>query len=213
MAEAWAEQFRGPLTDITGRAAQSHGYAPRTVEAAAARLGLGLPEPLRDYDLSVGRHAINQAHNRLWPPDALEVSQGRLVFMEENECVVFWGVGIRSMAADPIVFLTDDLEDGDWWARETRCSRFLSTMMCWQAVGGGLPHTGCTEMIDATEARRALRGWPSVGRLNDLTAFVRDGRVVCVLTDDDSAQLHVGARSRRDFLALSSELGVEVEET
>jgi hypothetical protein len=212
MSKAWARQFRGLLTDITGRAAASHNYAPRAIEAAEARLGLGLPGPLRDYYLSVGRHAINRAHDRLMPPDALEVAQGRLVFMEENECVVFWGVGIRSMAADPVVFQTDDLEDGDWYA-ETRCSQFLSVMMCWQAVGGGLPHTGFTEMIDTTEARRALRSWRSVGRINEMSAFVRDGRVVCLLADDDAAQLHVAARRRRDFLALASELGVELEET
>jgi hypothetical protein len=211
MAEAWADQFRGLLTDITGRGAASAGYAPRAVKAAEDRLGVGLPGPLRDYYLSVGRHAINRAHNRLLPPEEVEVSHGRLVFMEENQRVVFWGVPTRSRAADPVVSQNGDLEGGEWWA-ETRCSTFLSAMMCWQAVGGGLPHVGITELIHSTEARRAMRGWRPVGRINDLSAFVLRGRVVCVLSDGEDAQLHVGARNRLDLQALGAEMGVEVEE-
>jgi hypothetical protein len=211
MAGAWAKQFRGLLADITGRAAQSHGYPPRAVEAAEARLGVGLPGPLRDYYLSVGRHAINRAHNRLLPPDGITVSQGRLVFMEENQQVVFWGVQTRSRAADPVVFKTNDPEDGDWWLPEARCSQFLSAMMCWQAVGGGLPHGGCTDPVDSTVARRALRGWRLVGRMFDLSAFVRDGRTVCVvISEGEDALLHFAARSRRVFQSLGAELGVEV---
>jgi hypothetical protein len=211
VAEALAERFRGLLSDIIGRASRGHGYPARSVEAAETRLGLRLPEPLRDYYLSVGRHKINRAHNRLWPPDALAVSQGRLVFMEENQCVVFWGVRGGSPAADPVVSQTTDLEEGDWVA-ESACSQFLPAMLCWQAVGGGLPHIGYSEPLDQVAVRRSLRGWPRVGRIQDLSAFVREGQVVCVIREGESALLHIGARSRRDFQALESGLGVELNE-
>ena len=211
MAEAWAEHYRGLLADITGRAAARHGYAPRAVEAAEARLGVRLPGPLRGYYLAAGRHPINQAHNRLWPPDALEVERGRVVFLEENQGVVYWAVPARGRAADPMVFQAEDPEDGPWRA-EARCSTFLSVMLCWQAVAGGLRAVGLAEPV-RPEARRALRGWQSVGKFGGLAAFVRHGRVVCAQEDGEAAMLYLGARSRRDLGALGAELGVTVEET
>jgi hypothetical protein len=208
MAGGWADEYRGLLAEVTGRAAAGRGFPVRAVGAAEARLGVSLPGALRDYYLSVGRHPINRAHNRLWPPDELEVSGGRVVFMEENQCVVFWGVPARGKAADPVVYQTGDLEDGDWYA-EVRCSRFLAVTLCWQAVGGGLPAGGIAESVTRA-ARRALRGWRPVGRAGGLSAFARAGRVACVGGD---GQLYVGARSRRDLRALEAELGVEIEET
>jgi hypothetical protein len=207
----WADRFRGLLASITGRAAAGHGYPAHAVESAEARLGIRLPTPLREYYLSVGRHQINRAHNRLWPPDALEISRGRLVFMEENQCVVFWGVGSRSAAADPVVFQTTDLEDGGWSA-ESSCSQFLPAMLCWQAVSGGLPHIGYSDPLAPGAARRLTRGWFPAGRIGELAAFVRDGQVVCILEEGEAALLHAGSRSRRDFQALASELGVPAHE-
>jgi hypothetical protein len=209
--QGWTMRYRGLLTGIIGRAASSHGYSSQSVERAEARLGIRLPAPLRDYYLTVGRHKINRAHNRLWPPEALEISQGRLVFMEENQQVVFWGVRSRSEAADPIVYQTTDLEDGEWVA-ESACSQFLPAMMCWQAVGGGLPNIGYSDPLSPAVARRLTRGWSPAGRIIDLTAFVKDGRVLCVLSEGKAVLLHVGARSRRDFQAMVSEFGVAVHE-
>ncbi len=209
MAEAWTERFRSLLTEITGRA--SAGYSSRAVEAAETRLGVSLPGPLRDYYLSVGRHAMNRVHNRLWPPDELDVTRDRLVFMEENQCAVFWGIPTRSRAVDPMVCQTSELEDGDWYA-EVRCSAFLSAMLCWQAVCGGLPHVGLAESVSWAATRRALRGWRSVSRFSDLSAFVQPGRVVCALRDGETAQVYVGARSRGEFKSLESALGIAFDE-
>jgi hypothetical protein len=211
MAAGWASPFRRLLADIAGRAAPSHGYPLAAVKGAEARLGVKLPGPLRDYYLSVGRHKLNQAHNRLLPPGRLYVSHGRLVFMEENQWVVFWGVRSRSPAADPIVFQTTDPDDG-YWAAESPCSQFLPAMLCWQAVSGGLPHIGYSDRIDSAAASRLAAGWPPAGRIGELSAFARGGRVVCLLFEDKSALVTIGARSRRDFQGLASELGIAVHE-
>jgi hypothetical protein len=210
MTVAWADRFRELLADIVGRSAPSHGYPSRLIENTESRTGTSLPGPLRDYYLSVGRHKINQAHNRLLPPEELVLSDRKLVFMEENQAVVYWGVSSRTTSADPVVYQTTELEDGEWVA-EAACSKFLSTMLCWQAIGGGLPYIGYSESIDASAARRLVRGWPLVGRIHGLSAFVQRGRILCV-EQGASAVVHVGARSRRDFRALVSELGVRVHD-
>ena len=68
--------------------------------------------------------------------DDLEVSAGRLVFLKENQCVLYWGVRRRTTAADPVVAQTTDLDDGAW-SPEVRCSLFLPAMLCWYA--GAVP--------------------------------------------------------------------------
>jgi hypothetical protein len=206
MAGRFAERYRTVLAAITGRASSAHGYTRRAVEAAEARLGFGIPEALRDYYLSVGRHELNRIHNRLWSPDDLEVSQGRLVFLEENQCVVYWGVRRRTTAADPLVSQTMDLDDGGW-AADARCSLFLPAMLCWYAANGSMPYMGYSEQMAPRDAQHLVRGWQSAGRSAVHSAYLRGGQVVCIEDAGSGVVVRLGARSRRDFDAVVSEFG------
>jgi hypothetical protein len=187
----------------------SHGYPPATIQAAETRLGVKLPRPLRDYYLSVGRHKLNQAHNRLLPPPHLHVSRGRLVFMEENQGVYYWGVRSRSEAADPVVLQTTD-PDEDGWTPVSRCSRFLTAMLCWQAVNLGLPYIGYSDWHEQAAPGRLFPKRYRVGRFGSMTAYVRNGQVVCVEEADESAIVFIGARTRRAFQALVAEVGITI---
>ncbi|MBA4190760.1 MAG: hypothetical protein C0467_22470 [Planctomycetaceae bacterium] len=208
MAGRFADGYRSVLAAITGRASSAHGFPLRAVEAAEARLGFAIPEALRDYYLSVGRHELNRVHNRLWPPDDLEVHEGRLVFLEENQCVLYWGVPRRTSAADPVVSQTFDLDDAEWM-REVRCSLFLPAMLCYYAASW-MPHSGYTDEMPHATARRLVRGWPSAGRSGVHSAFARPGQVVTVEEAGSGVVVRLGTRSRRDFDALVSEFGVGV---
>jgi hypothetical protein len=211
VAEAWPSRFRGLLSGIIGRWRPSHGYRERVVASAEARLGVHLPPLLRAYYLTVGRHPLNGAHNRLWPPESLEVYRGRLVFMEDNPGAVFWGVHSRSTAANPVVFQAANREDGAW-AAESACSQFLPAMLCWQMVSGGLPHRGRTGALPTPAARRFVRNWCPAGRIRALAAFTAVGQVACILTEGESAFLYVADRSRRGFQELVAALGVPVHQ-
>lgn len=211
MGGRFAERYRSVLAAITGRTSSAHGYAPRVLEAAEARLGFAIPEALRDYYLSVGRHELNHVHNRLWSPDELAVSHGRLVFLEENQCVYYWGVRRRTTATDPVVSNTMDLDDGEWTA-EVRCSLFLPAMLCWYAAASWMPHIGYTDEMPHAAARRLVRGWPPAGRSGVHSAFVRPGQVVTVEESSSGVVARLGTRSRRDFEALVSKFGVGVHE-
>src|SRR4051794_10185663 len=76
------------------------------VAAAEARLGLRVPKALRDYYLVAGREdGFNQAHDRFFPPGEWFVDQGHLVFKEENQSAVYWGVAATPEPPDdPSVF-------------------------------------------------------------------------------------------------------------
>lgn len=209
MVEKFADGYRKLLAAIIGRASSAHGYPLRAIEAAETRLGITIPAALRDYYLSVGRHELNRVHNRLWPPDELEVLRGRLVFLEENQSVIYWGVRRRTTAADPLVSQTMDLDEGEWLA-EVRCSLFLPAMLCWYAAACWMPHTGYTDEMPHATARRLVRGWPSAGRSAVHSAFVRGRRVVSIEESGSGVVVRLGTRSRRDFDALVSEFGIAV---
>ena len=209
MVGSFAEGYRKLLAAITGRASSANGYPLRMVEAAEARLRMSIPEALRDYYLSVGRHELNCVHNRLWSPTDLEVCQGRLVFLEENQCVVYWGVRRRTTATDPVVSQTMDLDDGAWVA-ETRCSLFLPAMLCWYAASDWLPHTGYSDQMARAAARRLVRGWPSAGRSGVHSAFVRRRQVVSIEDSGAGVVVRLGTRTRQDFDALVSEFGIAI---
>jgi hypothetical protein len=211
MAGKFTEGYSKLLAAITGRESSARGYPLRAVKAAEARLGFGIPEALRDYYLSVGRHELNRVHNRLWAPDDLQVSLGRLVFLEENQCAAYWGVRRRTAAADPVVARTMDLEDGDW-VSEARCSLFLPAMLCWYAVSGWMPHTGFSDETGPDAARRLVRGWPCAGRSAVHSAFARAGQVVSVEDSGGGCVVRIGTRSRRDFTALASGSGIDFHE-
>jgi hypothetical protein len=210
MAGKFVERYRTVLAALTGRESSAHGFPLRAVEAAEARLGFGIPEALRDYYLSVGRHELNRVHNRLWPPERLEVSRGRLVFLEENQCAAYWGVR-RGTATDPKVSQTMDPEDGGW-VSEVRCSLFLPAMLCWYAASTWMPYTGYSDVMDPAAARRLVRGWPSAGRSGVHAAFARAGQVVCIEDCGGGVMVRLGTRSRRDFNTLVSEFGVAVHQ-
>ena len=59
---------------------------------------------------------------------------------------------------------------------------------------------------------RLAEQWPSASRVAELSAYARPGQVVCVLAEGKSTLGYIGARSRRDFMALMSELGIAVHE-
>jgi hypothetical protein len=66
-----------------------HGYPLQTIQKAEQRLGVRLPQALRDYYLKVGWHRLNRIHNRRLSPKNIFVDNGCLVFMEENQVVVY----------------------------------------------------------------------------------------------------------------------------
>jgi hypothetical protein len=76
------------------------------IDDAEKRLGVRLPGSLKEYYLVAGREKrINQLHNRLLPPEKLRIDSERLVFMEENQWVVYWGVpAVRETEPDAAVF-------------------------------------------------------------------------------------------------------------
>jgi hypothetical protein len=111
------------------------GCSQATVAKAERQLGVRLPAAMREYYLLAGRlDRLNRAHNRLYAPTELQIVDGYLVFMEENQGVALWGIPVRRLAADdPFVHQRASHPDAKWYSERLRFSAFLICMFDWQA--------------------------------------------------------------------------------
>jgi hypothetical protein len=194
------------------------GQPEAVLSEAEARLGLRTPSVLREYYRLAGRFdRFNQAHNRFRGPDEWSVDGGKLVFLDENQCVVVWGVeASTSPEDDPPVYQGPTVRDQptEWYLEHERCSEFLLVMLHLQAVWGGYDHLDGSDVPPAALVE-FLKGWSFAGRIGQLRAYNREGGAACVIEDQGSQQLYVGGRTEREFERIVAELeaiGVEIDD-
>jgi hypothetical protein len=205
----FGERYKAAAANLLGPLDRESGLPDKDLKRAEQPLGLRLPPALRDYYLFVGRlRQLNEAHNRLLPPERWFTNLGKLVFMIENQAVVYWGVGVTGQPdLDPVVFqgVNRHRQPIEWYPEHDRCSEFLYVMLHFQAVMGGLKHLGATdagpELLQHFE-----KGWHRVGELGGLLAFCQEGQAACFLGEANAWQLYVGGRTEEHLQRIASEL-------
>jgi hypothetical protein len=114
------------------------GWDEATVQAAEARLGLRLPNPLRRFYLAYGRRRdMTKANDPMLDPGKLLVRADTLIFCMENQVVVYWGIRCEALKEDdPSVVVTPSGPSGwdveselDWTLYYTHLSGFLDDLM------------------------------------------------------------------------------------
>jgi hypothetical protein len=129
--------YRDRFREIFGSPPRpSDGLGGEAVRAELDRVGLVIPAALSDYYSVAGRHWINENHNRLRSITNLEWLDDKLVFMEENQCVAFWGIQSTDLRrSDPVVWQGVNGEPIEWFAEDYRLSQFLMAMWKWIMTG------------------------------------------------------------------------------
>ena len=215
---SFREQYRQAFDRLHHPLTARDGIPEATLLAAEKKLGLRLPAALRDYYLIAGRERVlNHVFNRLWAPGDWELHKRKLIFMEENQRVVGWGVTASSRpAGDPAVFQAAAVRGAldNWYQEHRRCSVFLTVMLHWQAAfGGGM---ACTASAPAPPALAAsLNGaWQFIGEVNKMRAFSRDGQAVSVLEwqsfgKEPALRVFAGASSKDGLDAIARDLKLQ----
>jgi hypothetical protein len=132
------EQFyRRRFQEIFGAALQaSDGFGESLVEERLSVRELNLPEALFAYYVVAGQHYINEEHNRFLPIEEVKWIDDKLVFMEENQCVVLWSIDRSDLnKPDPIVWQGTDGDVVDWYEEKYTLSQFLMAMWEWIVTG------------------------------------------------------------------------------
>jgi hypothetical protein len=183
--------------------------------------GLHLPVALREFYLVAGNEAVlNQSFNRLLAPEDVFVESGRIVFMEENQGVVYWGIKSDGMDENPIVEQGINVvgQPIEWHSEDTTCAEFLEAMLYWQAsFGGGLKYPVQAGVSPDFKAKLE-RDFRVVGKIGEMHAFAREGCAITFLKwfdDDDSTptwRIFAGFSKKKILTAVGKELGLVWEE-
>ena len=196
-----------------------HDGIPAAQLAKAEKdIAICLPQALRDYYLIAGNEKIlNHSFNRLCPPGDWEVHSGKLIFLEENQTVVVWGVSVaKRPAQDPLVFQCPLVrgELNKWYSEEARCSDFLKFIIHLQAAyGGGMPFTAAAAITEDIIVK--LRStWSFGGDVGAMQAYSMQNRVVCLMKcrvcpgAEEAWRLFGGAKTKEELTAVAGQLGI-----
>ena len=193
--------------------APGDGVAEAEIAAAEARLGLKLPTVLREFYALVGRRKdINAVHNRLISLEESEVDQDRLVFYEENQAVVLWGVSIATQTTPTLQCSWRKIRKSFRGNSITVTFRSSSKRCCF---AGGQRRHGIRRHRDGPSDDLATisDGWELVDLGGEATLWgnrvrMRDGQVLFIVDNDRDPQVYGGGRTRKDFLAVEKVFGI-----
>jgi hypothetical protein len=213
------KQHYQKLFDTLGQSlTKAQGVPATNIMAAEKRIGVKIPAALREYYLVAGREKrLNHCLNRLLPPQDWRIDKQRLIFMEENQSVVWWGASIRtSLSSDPPVYQGINQEPIAWYLEHRKCSVFLSVILHYHAVSGGLKFCGRGYASDETDYRFERNGWQFHGRVNGLAAYSRKNQSVCLMPPGDLPfmqkwSVFAGANSSSELQSIGTEIGVKLD--
>jgi hypothetical protein len=138
--------YRQQIMDVLGRdLTRGDSVSRERLEVAEDRLGISLPAAMADFYLHCGAAPELQEHDRLRDPEALSIEDSYLVFMEENQRVVDWGVRLTdTTAADPEVWQRVNGDRAEWYSEDVTFSVFIVKRLAFtrgaSLADGGLEH-------------------------------------------------------------------------
>jgi hypothetical protein len=209
----YQEIYRRTFAKLGYSLTLEQGVTNSELMIAEADLEIRLPLALRDYYRVCGNEQIlNQAHNRLLPPQKWVRDGEYLIFMEENQAVVLWSVKIsEEETKDSPAFQASNAETLEWEIEHENLSVFLVTMLHWQASFGGMAWYA-TASVSPTLTTILDRDWQFVGEINQMRAYNRQNQAICFLPWEDSWRIFAGAKKESDLERTAEELSLEWEE-
>lgn len=152
------EVFKGIIQRYLGREWKAtDGLSEKVVEKAEARLGFRLPPALRGFYLTGGAlPELCSSHNLIFEPKDLDFEEGYLVFMDENQSVVSWGIKKQELKKpDPIIWQRNNTSE-EWYSEEKPLAELLTSMFdFYQMLGVWKPAITMRETPQRKVTRRA----------------------------------------------------------
>jgi hypothetical protein len=211
----FTERDRVVIEPLFGPLAPEHGIAQDVIKAGERRRRVSLPPALRQfYALAGNLDPVMRAHNRFRAPADIRVTEGMVVFLEENQWVVSWGLKRDEIkeSEDPPVYQGRP-QDGrlvGWVREEDHCSDFLAGMVYWQALNGGLPHRSEWEPLPPARVDPVRGRLPLVWQDRDTQVFSQRGWVLGLTKNRyGDVNVELAYRDALDRLALAELAGVD----
>lgn len=192
-----------------GGAPPDAGIADQVLDAAARKLGVPLPGPLRLFYRTVGGiTAVMDAYQHFMQPHTLARQNGALRFCDENQVVVFWSVLEANLRLEDPPVHQGNPEEKVWYEDCRSLRSFLVNMTCWQLICSMPSAAVCGT---SPKELRALRA-----RLHPLTrpedyevqSFIDEphGLLACLVSS--AGEMHLAGKTDDDLERLARDTGV-----
>lgn len=126
---------------ILGRKLEtSEGVDIQSIEVAEKKLNVKFPEALKDFYLNVGRISLfTDAFEFFAKPKQIYIKSNKLVFLEENQAVLSWGINLDDLGKDIVpVYHSPNIGDADneviWYTEALPLPEFLELIMFYQVA-------------------------------------------------------------------------------
>jgi hypothetical protein len=133
------EIYAGLMHRFLGRSLRREdGLNEEEIQKAERLLGLRLPLSMREYYRVVGAvDQLNRLQNVIFSPKELYVEDEFLMFMDENQSVVSWGLKISELSSpDPTAWQRNNTPPEQWLSEEKTFSELLESMFEWYEEAG-----------------------------------------------------------------------------
>ncbi|MFF5964754.1 hypothetical protein ACFY64_13630 [Streptomyces collinus] len=196
------------------------GCTDAEVTAVGDRLGISLPDALRDYYAAAGRHPELMGMNghehtlRVMVPEHLGVEDGHLVFCGENRWPAQWGVRPDDAGwPDPRVYGRSE-PGGKWYSESRRLSSFLINVAGRQAVRS-LPYQATCrireQQLGVVESLLSYVGSREMQKGGDWLSFVDPSRRILASYSYNTDALRVAAVDHTALESLHERSGLPLE--
>lgn len=194
------------------------GFDVETIENAETRLGQTIPKLLKEFYTTVGKLDIfMSSFQRFIKPEDLFYEDGKLVFLEENQKVCFWGVNKENKEDNPSVYQIQNIDNAVWYSEEILLSDFLQMIMYGQCAEGGYQFSGAIYDMDQAELSEFIeeittKNWQKVVDHNNWIIYENNRKLIWYFTDEDGNlsedyPLFVSTQTKEDFLEMEEEFG------
>lgn len=205
--------------NLLGRSlTNTDGYDIITIEQIESKLGQEIPAILKEFYITIGKLDIfMSSFQRFIKPENLFCEDGKLVFLEENQTVCYWGINTENGEKDPLVYQAQNLDNTIWNSEEISLSVFLKMMLYGQCAEGGYQFSGAIydldryELVEFTEQLNT-DSWIKVVNHNNWIIYEKDRKLIWYFTDDEGNlsedyPLFVSTQTKEDFLKMEEEFG------
>lgn len=188
------------------------GLAPDVVaDLVPGDLLAQVPATLLRFWHEVGAaNELLSCFHRFRRPSDIELHDGNLIFLEENQHVVLWAVSTGD--DDPPVLQYPVLDEGldGPFPEGVRLADFLRSVLVMQAAQGSdfMPHVGYVEREAGGASLLANSGLAALPPVGDLAAFFAPGIAATVVGDEDSETIIVGTRTEADLERFAALFGL-----
>ena len=164
------------------------------IEQAEIRLGLKLPEVLREFYALVGNLDIfTSSFESFAPLEEMECENDMLIFLYENQGGCCWGLNLHEVTHSTVYMCTDtEAEKPEWYPEEITLDKFLKIIMYLQCAEGGYEY-GCAVYEHDFEGRKEYEeflsgitvGWEKVVDYNGFVSYQKDTKLIWYFSDNE----------------------------